>query len=162
MYWYFFLDILSAQSLSKFMPYSSQIQNINPDTIYKRVSEDITKLIHQKNESRLFAVVQICGKQFKVTPGDIVVVEGNWAPNTGDKIKLEKVLVVGGESFSLIGKPLVNSKLVNIEATIIEKTLSHTRTHFKKKRRKQYMRINFMRSQNTMIMINSIDLVEKL
>lgn len=52
----------------------------------------------------------------------------------------------------------MDKNLVDINATVIEKTLSHTRTHFKKKRRKQFMRINFYRNQNTMLMINSIDI----
>jgi large subunit ribosomal protein L21 len=40
---------------------------------------------------RMFAVVHLCGKQFKVTDGDIIVVEGYWAPTTGDEIRLDKV-----------------------------------------------------------------------
>lgn len=69
-----------------------------------------------------------------------------------------KVLVAGGQDFSIIGRPIIPKDLINVQATIIEKTLTHTKTHFKKKRRKQYMRINFYRSSNTMIMINSIDI----
>jgi large subunit ribosomal protein L21 len=45
----------------------------------------------QQNEGRLFAVVHICGKQFKVTTEDLIIIEGNWAPQLGDQIKLEKV-----------------------------------------------------------------------
>lgn len=52
--------------------------------------------------------------------------------------------------------------LVDVQATIIEKTLSHTKTHFKKKRRKQYMRINFQRSPFTMIRINNIDITRTI
>lgn len=71
---------------------------------------------------------------------------------------LVQVLLAGGEDFSLIGRPLLQKGLVDVQATIIEKTLTHTKTHFRKKRRKQYMRINFHRSPNTMLMINSIDI----
>lgn len=53
-----------------------------------------------------------------------------------------QVLLVGSTDFSLIGKPLVQDGLVNVHATVIEKSLSHTKTHFKMKRRKQYRRIN--------------------
>lgn len=65
--------------------------------------------------------------------------------------------MAGGEDFSLIGRPLLQKGLVDVQATIIEKTLTHTKTHFRKKRRKQYTRFNFYRSPNTMIMINTID-----
>lgn len=47
----------------------------------------------QKNTcGRLFAVVHLAGKQFKITEGDIIVIEGYWPPDVGDKIKLDKVL----------------------------------------------------------------------
>lgn len=47
--------------------------------------------IAQQNEGRLFAVVHLVGKQFKITTGDIIIVEGYWPPNIGDKIRLDKV-----------------------------------------------------------------------
>jgi ribosomal protein L21 len=47
--------------------------------------------LQQQNEGRLFAVVHICGKQFKVTTEDLVIIEGHWAPQIGDQLKLEKV-----------------------------------------------------------------------
>ena len=115
-------------------------------------------------------MVHITGKQFKVTKGDVIIIEGYWPPTAGDKISLDKVyfvyclikiaklykfndfislfcyytqiLLVGAADFTLIGRPLIERGLVTVHATIIEKTLSHTKTHFKKKRRKQYKRIN--------------------
>lgn len=73
-------------------------------------------------------------------------------------ISLKQVLLVGGEEFSLIGRPLVQPGLVDVQATVIEKTLAHTRTVFKKKRRKQYMNIKFHRTALSMVRINSITL----
>ncbi|XP_055533267.1 39S ribosomal protein L21, mitochondrial [Wyeomyia smithii] len=129
-----------------------------PQLTGKSVVQQVNQQIASGSEGRLFAVVQLCGKQFKITTGDIVIVEGYWPPTNGDRIRLDKVLVAGGKDFSLIGRPLVSPGLVEVQATIIEKTLSHTRTHFKKKRRKQYMRINFYRTQQTMLRINSIEI----
>lgn len=108
--------------------------------------------------------------------------EGYWPPNIGDKLRLDKVifiscfcfrrksnsiyrmqvLVAGGNDFSLIGRPLVQPGLVDVQATIIEKTLTHTKVHFKKKRRKQFVRFNFQRAQNTMVMINSINITGRV
>lgn len=102
------------------------------------------------------------GKQWRVTDGDLLVVEGYWPPNIGDKIKLEKVLLAATKDFSLIGRPLVQPGLVNVTATVISKGLSHTRTHFKKKRRKQFMRINFQKVQQTMLRINSVEIANKI
>lgn len=50
--------------------------------------------------------------------------------------------MVGSSDFTLVGMPLLRPDLVNIQATVVEKRLSHTKTNFKKKRRKQYQRIN--------------------
>lgn len=148
-----------AKPISPILPQRSPSEDLKAcDNIISKVNS----VISQKAEGRLFAVVHLCGKQFKVTAGDIILVEGYWPPTTGDKIRLEKVLLVGGNDFTVIGRPLVDKNLVDVQATIIEKTLTHTKTHFKKKRRKQYMRINFQRSPNTMIRINSIDITGKV
>lgn len=40
---------------------------------------------------RLFAVVHVAGKQFKITESDVIVIEGHWPPDVGDKIRLDKV-----------------------------------------------------------------------
>lgn len=52
---------------------------------------NVNDLVNKQAEGRLFAVVHLCGKQYKVTAGDIVVIEGYWAPTIGDKLRLEKV-----------------------------------------------------------------------
>ncbi|XP_029670274.1 39S ribosomal protein L21, mitochondrial [Formica exsecta] len=107
---------------------------------------------------RMFAVVQVCGKQFKVTENDIIIVEGFWPPNIGDRLKLEKVLLVGSTDFTLVGRPLLNRELISVDVTVIEKTLSHTKTRFRFRKRKQYRRINFFRIQHTMLRINCINI----
>lgn len=128
----------------------------------KRAVKDVINTVNtqlKNNESgRLFAVVHVAGKQFKITSGDVIVIEGYWPPDVGDKITLDKVLLTAGKNFSLIGRPFVQKGLVHVEATVIEKSLSHTKINFKKKRRKQYMRTNFFRIPQTYLRINSIDI----
>lgn len=120
------------------------------DSIIKTVNETI------KENNRLFAVVHLCGKQFKITNNDLVLVDGYWPPDVGDRIQLQKVLLVGGKDFTLIGRPILDAGTVNITATVVDKDLSHTRTHFERIKRKQYMRINFVRKEITILRINSI------
>ncbi|OAD59225.1 39S ribosomal protein L21, mitochondrial, partial [Eufriesea mexicana] len=120
------------------------------------VINEINKQIATKSTGRLFAVIHLCGMQFKITESDIITVEGHWPPQPGDKLKLEKVLLVGSEDFTLIGRPILNRELVSIDATIIQKTLSHTIVHFRMKPRKQYRRLKFYRIPRTMLRINSI------
>ncbi|XP_028155976.1 large ribosomal subunit protein bL21m [Ostrinia nubilalis] len=147
--------------LSRFITNIAPVESKSEAETTKDVIATCNKLIEDK-ASRNFAVVHLLGKQWRVTDGDLLVLEGYWPPNIGDQIKLEKVLVAGTKDFSLIGRPLVQPGLVNITATVISKGLSHTRTHFKKKRRKQFMRINFQRAQQTMLRINSVEIASKI
>ncbi|XP_043473668.1 39S ribosomal protein L21, mitochondrial [Leptopilina heterotoma] len=126
------------------------------------VIKEINNQIATEKAGRLFAVVQICGKQFKVTTNDIIVIQGYWPPNAGDELKLEKVLLVGSKDFTLVGRPILNNELVNIDATVIEKTFSTTKTHFRFQPRKQFRRIHFLRIQHTMLRIKSINVMGKV
>lgn len=84
----------------------------------------------------------MAGKQFRVTDGDLIMIEGFHPTSVGDVIRAEKILLVGSRDFTLLGRPILRPDLVRVEATAVEKSLTHTKTHFRKKRRKQYMRIN--------------------
>jgi large subunit ribosomal protein L21 len=115
--------------------------------------------IKTDTQSRLFAVIHIAGKQFKITTEDIIIIQGMWAPDVGDRIRLEKVLLAGSPSYTLVGRPLLPRDLVKIEGTVIEKTLSHTQIFFFLKKRKNTRRLKFDRTPLSMIRINSIDVV---
>ncbi|XP_018007915.1 39S ribosomal protein L21, mitochondrial isoform X2 [Hyalella azteca] len=91
----------------------------------------VNKQLEEGQASRLFAVVHIMGKQFLVKAEDIVVVTGHWPPKLGESIRLEKVLVIGGRDFSLVGRPLLPLHQAYVDATVVEKTLSHTKIWFK-------------------------------
>lgn len=84
------------------------VQNI------KRVVSDQTR--------KLFAVIYIQNKQFKVMQDDLIHIESNIPVDVGDEIKFEKILSVGGLDFSLFGRPLLDPKFVHVHATVIEKT----------------------------------------
>lgn len=70
------------------------------------------------------------------------MVEGTHPTNVGDVIRAEKVLLLGSRDFTLLGRPLLRPDLVRVEATVVEKSLTHTKTIFRNRRRKNYMRIN--------------------
>lgn len=124
---------------------------------FSGVISNINTELAGNTQGRLFAQIHVCGKQFKVTPEDLITLEGQWAPDAGERIKLEKVyaynilfgkiitlcfqvLLVGGENFTLIGQPVLPPGLVSVEATVVEKTITHTKFVFKKKRRENYIR----------------------
>ncbi|WAR07738.1 RM21-like protein, partial [Mya arenaria] len=119
------------------------------------IVENIREADKQADIGRLFAVVHIDGKQRKITTEDLVLINGFFPPQIGDKIRLEKVMMVGGKDFTLIGKPLLKRDMVNIEATVIEKTLSHVRVHFTMLKR--FRRLKLLQHPQTVIVINKIE-----
>ncbi|XP_011261842.1 39S ribosomal protein L21, mitochondrial [Camponotus floridanus] len=146
--------------MKKTPPYQTEVQEWDEekDKICADVTNEINNQIAMDKTGRMFAVVQVCGKQFKVTENDIIIIEGFWPPNIGDHLKLEKVLLVGSTDFTLVGRPILNRELASVDVTVIEKTLSHTKTRFRFRKRKQYRRINFCRIQHTMLRINCINI----
>jgi large subunit ribosomal protein L21 len=59
-------------------------------------------------QGRLFAQIHVCGKQFKVTPEDLIVLEGQWAPDAGERIKLEKVCLLAFSSVKVVTKHIAS------------------------------------------------------
>ena len=103
----------------------------------------------------MFAVVKTGGKQYRVTPGDVVVVE-KLLGAPGDKIKLDHVLMVGEDGQSPeIGSPLVGNNAVN--CIIIEQSRSAKILVFKKKRRKGYKRTKGHRQDHTVLRVLDIN-----
>ncbi len=98
--------------------------------------------IESSSHGRLFAVIHFAGVQRRVTDGDLIMIDGTHPTEVGDVIRAEKVLLVGSRDFTLFGRPLLRPDLVRVEGTVVEKSLTHTKTHFKYKRRKNYKRIN--------------------
>uniref|UniRef100_A0A8C9PDA4 Large ribosomal subunit protein bL21m n=1 Tax=Spermophilus dauricus TaxID=99837 RepID=A0A8C9PDA4_SPEDA len=85
---------------------------------------------------RLFAVVHFASHQWKVTSEDLILIHNELDVKCGERIRLEKVLLVGADGFTLVGK----KDLVRVEATVIEKTESWPKVNMKFKKRKNYRR----------------------
>jgi len=126
------------------------------------IVERINQQVKENSEGRLFAIVHINGKQFKVTPEDIITVQRSFLPTLGDQIRFQKVLLVGGKDFTLVGSPLLDQDLVRVEATVVEKTLSYTKITFLMQKRKSYRRYKFMKVEHAMLRINLIELMQPL
>lgn len=159
------LDLFQKCLISSTPAFNKQLTTPQSLDVLKSAEEkhpvkQINQQIETDKTGRLFAIVHLCGHQFKVTAGDTILVEGYWPPRNSDQIRLEKVLLCGGQDFTLIGRPILQKGLVDVQATVIEKSLSHTRTHFKFKKRKQYRRLNFYRNMTTMLRINSVEIKE--
>ncbi|XP_033741471.1 39S ribosomal protein L21, mitochondrial-like [Pecten maximus] len=123
----------------------------------KNVVDLVNETLVTEDLGRLFAVVQVAGKQRKVTTEDMIIVEANFPPTVGDRIRLEKVILVGGKDFTLLGTPMLSRQQVCVEATVIEKTLSHYKVNFGYRRRHRRSHFRLVRNQQTVLLINSIN-----
>ena len=61
---------------------------------------------------RVFAVVEVGGTQFKVTPDDVIVTERLRGVDVDDKLQLPRVLLLGSEEQTVVGRPYVPEAFV--------------------------------------------------
>src|SRR5215218_1449308 len=97
----------------------------------------------------MFAVVRTGGKQYRVAPGDKIVVE-KLAGNAGDTITLGDVLLAGE------GSNLKSTNGLTVAAEIIAQAKGDKVTVFKKRRRHNYRRKQGHRQQHTILRIVAI------
>jgi large subunit ribosomal protein L21 len=97
----------------------------------------------------MFAIVRTGGKQYRVAPGDKIVVE-KLAGNAGDSVDLTDVLLAGE------GSDLKSTAGLSVQAEIIAQAKSDKVTVFKKRRRHNYRRKAGHRQQLTILKIVSI------
>ncbi|XP_053518886.1 39S ribosomal protein L21, mitochondrial isoform X2 [Artibeus jamaicensis] len=121
----------------------------------------VNELIATGQYGRLFAVVHFASHQWKVTPEDLILIDNELDIACGEKIRLEKVLLVGADTFTLLGKPLLGD-LVRVEATVIEKTESWPKVNMKFKKRKNYRKKKIIVNPQTVLRINSIEIAPRL
>jgi large subunit ribosomal protein L21 len=101
----------------------------------------------------MFAVIRTGGKQYRVTPNDIIEIE-RIAGEPGDIVELGEVLLLGGDGGPQTGSPTVAGALVAAE--LVEHIRGEKIIVFKKKRRKNYRRKNGHRQLLTMLRITEI------
>ncbi len=97
----------------------------------------------------MFAVVRTGGKQYRVSPGDKIVVE-KMDGDAGDRITLGDVLLAGD------GGQLKSVEGLKVAAEIIAQAKGEKVTVFKKRRRHNYRRKKGHRQQHTILQIVAI------
>jgi large subunit ribosomal protein L21 len=97
----------------------------------------------------MFAVVRTGGKQYRVAPGDKIVVE-KLAGEAGDSIDLSDILLAGE------GSELKSVSGLKVTAEILAQAKSDKVTVFKKRRRHNYRRKAGHRQQLTILRITQI------
>ena len=103
--------------------------------------------------SKMYAIVDIAGQQFKVEKNQKVLVHRLEA-NEGTNVEFDRVLLVDDSGKVSVGKPLVDG------FKIAAKVLAHVKGEkvivFKKKRRKGYAKMNGHRQFHSEILIQAI------
>ena len=101
----------------------------------------------------MFAIVDIAGKQFKVSQGQYIYaprIEGK----AGDPVNFDKVLLLDNEGAVQVGAPTLEG--VGVSGKILDQVKGDKIIVFKKKRRKGYAKKNGHRQQFTKVQIESI------
>ncbi|XP_030622185.1 large ribosomal subunit protein bL21m isoform X2 [Chanos chanos] len=129
---------------------------------HQAIVKKVNNLLENGEYGRLFAVVHFASRQWKVTNEDLILIENHIDAECGERIRLEKVLLVGGEAFTLIGRPLLGRDLVRVEATVIEKTESWPMVHMRFWKRHRYQRKRIIIQPQTVLRINTIEVAPRL
>ncbi|MBQ4132291.1 MAG: 50S ribosomal protein L21 [Desulfovibrionaceae bacterium] len=100
----------------------------------------------------MYAIIETGGKQLCVSEGKTFRVD-RLAADTGSEINIEKVLMIGGSSFS-VGSPYVSGARVTAE--VVEHFRGEKVIVFKKRRRQDSRRKQGHRQDYTTIRVKSI------
>ena len=103
---------------------------------------------------KMFAIVKTGGKQYRVGPGDQIVVE-RIAGEVGTEVALSEVLALSDGETNAIGSPTVAN--ASVRAKIVQQPRGTKVLVFKKKRRKNYRRKRGHRQELTVLKIEAIN-----
>ena len=102
----------------------------------------------------MYAIIKTGGKQYRVSPGDKLVVE-RLAADVGAQIKLNDVLMVSGGESVKVGAPSVEG--ASVTARVLAHGFGEKVRIFKLKRRKHYKKSQGHRQPYTELEIVNID-----
>lgn len=101
----------------------------------------------------MFAVIETGGKQYKVSPGSKVSVE-KLPAEPGAVVEFDRVLLVGDEGSSVVGRPTVDG--AKVVGHVIEQGRGTKLTVFKYKSKSNYRRKTGHRQSLTRVRISDI------
>ena len=102
----------------------------------------------------MYAVVEIKGKQFKVTPGAEIAIPKTDA-EIGSQLTYDRVLYLHDGDKPVVGTPTVDG--VTVDATVLDHGKQKKVIVFRKKRRKGFRRTRGHRQQFTSIRIDEVN-----
>ncbi|MDP2117751.1 MAG: 50S ribosomal protein L21 [Brevundimonas sp.] len=102
----------------------------------------------------MYAVIKTGGKQYRVQPGDVIVVE-KLDGEAGANVSFGDVLMLGGDKGVTLGAPMIAG--ATVAATLVETRKGEKIKIFKKTRRQGYRRTNGHRQMESVLRITGID-----
>jgi large subunit ribosomal protein L21 len=114
---------------------------------------------YQVAPQSVFAVVEVGGTQYKVTPDDVIVTEKLEGVDINEKLRLKRVLLLGSTAETVIGRPYVPG--AEVVASVEEHFLDGKVLIFHKRRRKNSRRLNGHRQPLTRLRILSVHGIEE-
>lgn len=103
----------------------------------------------------MYAIIESCGKQYKVSKGDVVFFE-KLNVEEGKKVTFDKIILVSDEGKIEVGNPYV--KNVKVEGKVVSNGKAKKILVFKMKAKKNYRRIHGHRQPYTKVEITNISL----
>jgi large subunit ribosomal protein L21 len=103
--------------------------------------------------AKIYAVVEIGGKQYKVAPKQTIEVERLGVPE-GDTVELDRVLFIGGDGDTLVGNPII--KGAKVVATSLGEAKGEKVIAFRYKSKVRYRRKKGHRQTYSKILVNEI------
>jgi large subunit ribosomal protein L21 len=101
----------------------------------------------------MYAVIESGGKQYRVQPGDTVVLE-KLPGDRGDKVEFDKVLLISTDDAVAVGRPVVEG--AKVTGAIVKQDRGEKLTVYKFKRRKNERKRNGHRQSYTAVMIENV------
>jgi large subunit ribosomal protein L21 len=107
----------------------------------------------------VFAVVEVGGTQFKVTPDDVIITEKLAGVDVNDTLALQRVLLLGSQAETIIGRPYVPG--ASVVAAVEEQFLDGKVLIFHKRRRKNSRRLKGHRQPLTTLRILRVEGIQE-
>ena len=102
----------------------------------------------------MYAVIKTGGKQYRVQPGDVIVVE-KLDGDAGADVSFGDVLMLGGDKGVTLGAPMIAG--ATVAATLVETRKGEKIKIFKKTRRQGYGCTNGHRQMESVLRITGIE-----
>jgi large subunit ribosomal protein L21 len=102
---------------------------------------------------KIYAIIEIGGKQYKVAPQQTIEVERFDVPE-GDRVELDRVLFIGGDKDTLVGNPII--KGAKVVATSLGEAKGEKIIVFKYKAKVRYRKKKGHRQTYTKLLVNEI------